>query len=81
MKTDSIYDRLLSSSCEMDNHESDLYVKDTPRAREVMVEFMTDYPEITLNRSLFISQLDGKPWFELPFMFSPWWRSKALLAL
>ena len=81
MTTDSIYDRLLVACCEMDHHESDLYVKDTPRAREVMIEFMTDYPEITLNRSLFISRRDGNPWFELPFMFSLWWKEKAPLAL
>jgi hypothetical protein len=64
-----IYDTLKAAGCQIDHHESDLYVKATPTA----LALTKGHP----NRSFFISQIDRQRWIELPFMYAPWWRARA----
>jgi hypothetical protein len=47
----SLYRRLLEAGCEIDNHESDLYVRDTPEARAIIAQYKLD---------------DGIPGYQLP---------------
>lgn len=35
----SLYERLKSAGCDLDSHESDLYVKDTPEARKIIRQY------------------------------------------
>lgn len=63
-----LYEELKKAGCEMDNHESDLYVKATEEARQLTVN--------EPNRSFFRSEIDGEMWIELPFRFSLWWEKK-----
>lgn len=61
----TIYEELKAAGCEIDNHESDLYVKATPKAREITKNCK--------GRSFFISQIDRELWIDLPFRYDPFW--------
>jgi hypothetical protein len=63
----NVYARLVAAGCEVDHHESDLYVKDSPTARAITQD---------QNRSFFRSQVDGEMWIELPFLYTPFWARK-----
>jgi len=71
---DELYDDLLSAGCELDNHESDLYVKDTPMARDIIGLHQCMGEKRTVNR--FKSSLDGSDWLDIPFAYLPWWRRR-----
>ncbi len=71
----TLYSRLKDAGCDLDRHESDLYVKDTPEARAIIEAYEAD-GGITNKESL-ISQVDGKRWIDLPFAFQPYWDAKA----
>jgi hypothetical protein len=66
----ALYDELKAAGCEMDSHESDLYVLATAEAFLIIRK----HP-VTFTR--FKSQKDGRYWLDLPFMYSPWWEHKA----
>lgn len=63
-----IYYVLKDAGCEMDSHESDLYVLATVQARELT--------KGRPNRNFFRSEKDGKLWIELPFVYAPWWERR-----
>lgn len=63
-----IYAALKAAGCELDHHESDLYVKATPEA----IRLTAGEP----NRSFFTSH-DGSRWIDLPFKYTPFWERKA----
>jgi len=60
----TIYTDLVQAGCKIDNHESDLYVEDTPQAREIVAKH-------GMRPGFFKS--DGEQWMELPFMYEPHW--------
>lgn len=65
------YDDLLALGCQMDHHESDLYVKDTAEARAVLKKHGVRF-------HAFRSESDGmREWLEVPFAWAPFWRAKA----
>ena len=65
---ESLYTKLRAAGCEIDHHESDLYVKATPEARALTSGHK--------NRSFFRSAVDGQTWIELPFEYMPFWEKK-----
>ena len=67
--SDSLYDDLVAAGAELDNHESDLYVKANPETAGVIMRH---------GRSLhpFRSRVDGLTWYEVPFAFAPFWRKR-----
>ena len=67
-KTVSTYQKLKAAGCQMDNHESDLYIEATEKALE-----LTEHEP---NRSFFTHQVTKQRWIELPFMFEPWWEKR-----
>lgn len=70
-----LYQMLRDAGCETDNHESDLYVKDTETARRVIAE----YEQATgkrVNKETFRSQIDKTAWFDIPFQYTPFWERK-----
>lgn len=75
MKNQTIYDALLNAGCDIDHHESDLYVRDTPTSREILRRF----ENTGFSYSSFLSPKDGQLWFELPFMYLPFWQAKAAI--
>jgi hypothetical protein len=54
---------------QLDHHESDLYVLDTPVARLVIRQFGRE-------STGFISQIDKKRWLDVPFAYEPFWEKK-----
>lgn len=70
-----LYDRLKDAGCELDSHESDLYVKKTPEAVSIINQFQQEKNNYW-NLSAFTGN-DGEQWLEVPFGYSPWWDAKA----
>lgn len=68
----SIYEQMKAAGIETDNHESDLYVPATPESKEIIKSY--HHREIVTS---FISQIDGKLWYDIPFAFDPWWQARA----
>jgi hypothetical protein len=66
----SLYDELKELGAELDSHESDLYVKSSPEVDDFLNEW-------DLSMSRFRSQVDGCWWWDLPFMYEPWWQARA----
>ncbi len=64
----TLYQELKDAGCELDSHESDLYVLATAKAMLIVTKHPVGY-------SCFIGN-DGKRWLDLPFMYSPWWEHK-----
>jgi hypothetical protein len=54
---------------QIDHHESDLYVLDTPIARLVIRQF-------GLNSIGFTDSIDKKRWIDVPFAYEPFWEKK-----
>jgi hypothetical protein len=66
---DHVYDALIAAGCQVDNHESDLYVLATPEARAILQQ----YDKLTPLAKPFRSQIDGRIWYDVPFMYKPFW--------
>ena len=66
------YEKALKAGLEIDNHESDLYLKDCEQARIIVAEH-----EFASNVTRFRSQIDGGIWFDVPFAYDPWWQKRA----
>jgi len=62
----TIYEQLKAAGVPLDSHESDLYALVTPESRAI-VEASTH------SRSTFVSQIDKRRWYDLPFAFDPFW--------
>jgi hypothetical protein len=74
MNMTTLYDEFLAAQCELDHHESDLYVKADRVSRAIIAAARADrrlatYP--TLFRS------EGALWFEVAFAWAPFWRRRA----
>ena len=70
MSDQTVYDALKEAGCKLDHHESDLYVEDTAKAREIIARF-------DLKATPFRNKVDQAIWLELPFMYQPFWDKKA----
>lgn len=57
---------------EIGNHESDLHFKDTPDTRRVVGNYQ-DAGGAAIPQ-MFTSEIDGQPWFEVPFAYDPFWQ-------
>jgi hypothetical protein len=65
----SLYSELLAAGCELDNHESDLYVKVDATSRPIVERWC--WVRRVHRCSLFASA--GCQWWDVPFAFDPWW--------
>ena len=68
-ETPNLYDDAVAAGIPCASHESDLYLPDTPAVRELAKKHKA-------NGYTFISNVDGKPWIDFPFLFMPFWRSR-----
>ena len=66
----TLYERAKAAELEMDNHESDLYLKDTPEARRIVGEWQA---ATGIDGSITYFRCDGAQWIDIPFMFDPFW--------
>ena len=65
-KTD-IYAAIIAAGIPIDHHYSDLYVLATPEARAIIKA--SGWYGVTS----FISQIDGRRWYDVPFAYAPFW--------
>lgn len=66
----SLYQRLTEAGCTLQSHESDLYVRATARAAEIVRAVYGDRMPQTFRDA------EGYIWFDCPFMFDPFWVGK-----
>lgn len=67
----SLYTDLLAAGVPLENHRSDLYAKVIPASRALIQAY-----EHRQNVRMFTSQIDGEPWYDIPFAFDPFWERK-----
>lgn len=75
----SLYEDLKDAKCEIDNHESDLYVKANRVSREIIKKHGREIGGH--NVSIFNSQIDGVAWYDIPFAFMPYWWDRGMFIL
>jgi len=68
----TLYEELVAAGLKIDNHCSDLYVEDTPEAREIIKK----YPAYDKTKQCFVS--DKTAWLDIPFAYVPYWLGKGL---
>lgn len=61
-----LYDELRAAGCQLDNHESDLYVRASPEAFEIVRR--SRRPNSTFR------DREGTLWIDVPFAWAPFWR-------
>ena len=74
-ETPTLYERLNAAGCELNSHESDLYVKDTTTARKIIEEF-NESRRTRHSISRFRHQVTDEWWIDIPFAFDPWWQKR-----
>jgi len=62
----SLYRELQQAGCELDSHESDLYVTATSTAIAIV-------KSSGRSHAMFRSAVDGKQWLDVPFAYEPFW--------
>lgn len=67
----SLYTDLLAAGVPIENHYSDLLAKVTPASRALIQAY-----EHRKNVRMFTSEIDGEPWYDIPFAFDPFWERK-----
>ncbi len=73
-----VYTDLKNAGCEIDNHESDLYVKATAISFQIIKAHGLNFDGIQAGQ--FWHQETRQRWFEIPFAYAPYWERKARLA-
>jgi hypothetical protein len=68
----SLYTELKDAGCTLDSHESDLYVKATPEAEAIILAWRAAGVG-SRHVITFLDSINGERWFEIPFMYDPWW--------
>lgn len=73
----SIYKRLKAAGCAIENHESDLYVRDSETARRIIRE-VNAVPSLGKWSTSTFTGSDGHRWIDIPFAYDPWWQKRSL---
>ena len=56
---------------DISHHESDLYLKKNEISEQLVKE--KPYRAYVM---IFVNQVDGKPWYDVPFAYDPFWDKK-----
>lgn len=71
---ETLFQKIVDAGIQFDHHESDLYVKDCPEAREILEEFPTN----KRNARPFRSEIEPHDMYlDVPFAYEPFWIRKA----
>ena len=65
----TIHEKLKAAGVELDAHESDLYAKVDDKSRLIIAEY-----EHRQNVTTFRSEIDGSPWYDIPFANDAFWQ-------
>ena len=68
----SLYEQCKQLGIETDHHESDLYIPMTEATRALIKAY-----KFKANVTSFISRIDRKPWYDVPFAYMPFWEKAA----
>ena len=69
----SLYTEMLAAGLVVGNHESDLYVKDTPEAWAIF----EPYKDTMSRPQRFVSNIEGEgPCLDFAFAYDPFWDAK-----
>ena len=66
----TLYERAKAAELDIDNHESDLYLKDTPEAQTIIKDWQK---ASGLDGCITYFKDEGVQWIDIPFMFDPFW--------
>lgn len=69
MKT--LYQIVLENGIEHCNHCSDLYLPVNDKTRKLILEY-----KYKQNVTIFISRIDKKLWYDVPFAYDIYWKKK-----
>jgi hypothetical protein len=64
-----LFKEIVSRGIQYDHHESDLYI---PLTQET-IRLVKNY---NVDAERFVSNIDGKVWFDIPFAYTPFWEKK-----
>lgn len=66
----TLYTDLVEAGVDVSNWQSDLYAPVNETVREILKRYPNQ------SRSIFTSAIDGKPHYEFPFAFDPFWERR-----
>jgi len=66
-----LYTAAKEAGVEMDHHESDLYLKHGDATTTLLAVH-----DQSNTAKLFRSEIDGELWWDVPFMYLPFWEAK-----
>ena len=69
----SLYEKVVALNIPHDNHASDLYLPVNEVTRKLVSA--AEYPH-ACNVTTFISQIDKRQWFDVPFAYEPYWQAR-----
>lgn len=67
----NIYEKVIELNIEFSAYCSDLYIP----VNETTIKLVNDY-EFKSNVTKFKSNIDSKPWFDIPFAYQPYWTKR-----
>jgi hypothetical protein len=73
----TLYQELVNAGCEIDNHESDLHVKECDEAMTIIFRHFFSAGSTMKIPSKFVSNIDGSTWWDIPFAYDPFWDRQA----
>ena len=72
----TLYEDVKNAGLTFSNHESDLYVQDSPAVRELLKKHGLH----GVSAVKFVNQAPphkGELWWDIPFAYIPWWEARA----
>lgn len=75
----SLYRQLKKAGCEIGSWQSDLYVRATPEAVDIVKRYSEEMG-VAISCHGFVSKADGLRWIEVPFAFEPFWAARTVKA-
>jgi hypothetical protein len=69
--TPSIYAQVVEQEMQHSSHASDLYVPVNPQTMALVKDY-----RFRSNVTTFVSQIDRKLWYDIPFAYMPFWEAK-----
>lgn len=79
----TLYQRLLEAEIPaqyIDHHESDLYVRLTPKTDEIIEQFYKEKGMASYHHAPTFKANDGHIWFDCAFAYDPYWQEVARLS-
>jgi hypothetical protein len=73
----SLYQLMVAAGVQIDSHETDMYVPVNATTTKILKDYRERHKLPMTEYQIFVSQIDGKGWYDLPFSFDPAWQARA----